>query len=277
MIFRTLFKRPVFEEPNEGAGGGEAPPEPGAAPDRISELLARVDRLVQTTEADRARDNARASQIQQQRERESVESLTRKAAEKVDAARTALAKAYEDGDASAIAAAAEQLSAATTERVAAQMQADAYKQRQTAAPQTRQQVDDSNLRRWRDSNKTWYGIDPEMTSAALEIGKTIEAEKVLEVGSVQYFDAIDHRLRQKFPDRLPRTGGVTMQTPRTAVTNSQSQQQTRIPASVAEGYRRMGIDVDNPETAKQLMASRQAAVAKGFLPENPTSGTVIER
>ena len=43
--------------------------------------------------------------------------------------------------------------------------------------------------------------------------------------------------------------------------------QTRIPASVAAGYRKMGINIDDPQVARRMLDNRQKAVSKGWLPE----------
>ena len=56
-----------------------------------------------------------------------------------------------------------------------------------------------------------------------------------------------------------------------------NRQQTRIPATVAEGYRRMGIDIDDPEVAKRMVANREIAVRKGWLPEKPNMGRILQR
>ena len=81
-------------------------------------------------------------------------------------------------------------------------------------------------------------------------------------------------MSQKYPDRMGGTpstmGGGYSGTPNTA-------SRGRIDKSVAEGYRRMGINIDDPETAKRMIANRQKAVQKGFLPDQPVRGPIVTR
>ena len=59
--------------------------------------------------------------------------------------------------------------------------------------------------------------------------------------------------------------------------NGAQPSQNRIPEAIASGYRRMGINVDDPEVAKQMVGAREQAVRKGFLPETPAYGSVVTR
>ena len=54
-------------------------------------------------------------------------------------------------------------------------------------------------------------------------------------------------------------------------------QKGRINKTIAEGYRRMGIDIDDPKVAERMLKNRQAAVEKGILPEQPIQGSIIQR
>ena len=101
----------------------------------------------------------------------------------------------------------------------------------------------ATLRAWKQRHADWYGVDAAMTKASHEIDRQIRANGVLSVGSKEYFDAIDRAMGQKYPDRMggtPQTAGIDGGTQNTATRG-------RIARSVAEGYRRMGIDVDDPE------------------------------
>ena len=62
-------------------------------------------------------------------------------------------------------------------------------------------MDTSNLDSWKDQNKTWYGIDSEMTKVSHEIDQGIRAAGTYTVGSKDYFDAINRAMKQRFPDR----------------------------------------------------------------------------
>jgi hypothetical protein len=169
--------------------------------------------------------------------------------------------------------------------VAAQQARDQIKANERKTPEQRGQgggadddLDTTNLDNWKKSNASWYGIDSDMTKAAHSIDASIRAAGVLEPGSSQYFEAVDRQMRQKFPDRFegsPQTGGGSGGSTYTGGGNNR--QQTRIPATVAEGYRRMGIDIDDPEVAKRMVANREIAVRKGWLPEKPNMGRILQR
>ena len=136
-------------------------------------------------------------------------------------------------------------------------------------------LDTTNLDSWRTKHSSWYGVDKDMTKAAHEIDAQIRGAGVLEAGSKEYFDAIDRQMSQKFPDQFkgtPRTGSGGG-----APVTSGGQRQVRIPASVADGYRRMGINIDDPKVAQRMVKNRERAVDKGWLPEQPASGRLVTR
>lgn len=284
----------VFDQANEGNGGGGTPQNTPTMDPRVDALASRLDTVVGALSTLAERDEMRNRQVSEQQERQGVERLVSDAQSKVEAARNKLALAHEEGDSRAIAEATAEISSASAEHVAAKMQLQAFQarqqqqqnqprpqqQQQPQTPQQQQKLDDTNLRAWREKNKDWYGIDPDLTKAALEVDREIQAEKVLTVGSTQYFNAVDARLRAKFPDKfkssqssatLPSQRGSNMNGNRTPAG------QGRIPASVAEGYARMGIDVTKPEVAEQMIKARETAVAKGFLPEQPHEGRIVTR
>lgn len=276
------FRAILRDTGEQSGGGGESP-----APDRMDMLEQRLGKLTQvlTGFAQESQQTKQHQQAEQQRQQavQAAEGFVTEAQQKLQASRAKLAAAYDSGDAQAIADASADMSTAAAEHTAARMHAESIKARSQQQPQTPQQtqpkVDDSNLRNWRDRNKEWYGVDGEMTRAALDIAKEVEAERVLEVGSPQYFQAIDARLRNKYADRMPRTtgGAAQVQTQRGSMSGNPPQSQNRIPEAVANGYRRMGINIDDPDVAKQMQAARQTAVQKGFLPEKPAYGTVVTR
>lgn len=280
--------RHILRDNGEGGGGyegGDAPSTPEN--DRVSALEARLGKLTQVLTATVQRDQQREQQTQQQQEHDktlrSAQSFVSDAEAKLNAARKKLAAAHETGDGVAIADATAEVSTYAAEHTAARMHFQSLAQRpahpqQPAQPQqTQQQVDDSNLRQWRARNSSWYGVDPEMTQAAQSAAKAIESERVLEVGSPAYFQAIDARVRKQYGDRMPQNNAAQMTSPRGNMGQRPAPTQNRIPESVAEGYRKMGINIDNPETAKQLLAARERAVEKGFLPSEPLNARVIGR
>jgi hypothetical protein len=271
-------KMPVFDT-DDSMGA------PSPAPDnRVDALEARIAQLTNIV-TQQAQAQQRQTQVQaQQTHVSAAESIVRDSEAKIALARTKLAQAYEAADSNLIAAATAEVGTATAEATAARMNFEQVKrnvatQPQAAVPQpAAQRIDDANLRTWRDKNKEWYGVDPELTRVALEIDREVRAEKILEVGSVQYFNALDARLRAKFPDKFQSNANPSQfQVQRGSKMPNTTPQGTRIPASVADGFRRMGLDVDNPEVAKQLVQARETAVRKGFLPSTPVTDRILSR
>ena len=265
------------------------PPAEDRFDDRYSALEARIAQLQQTLTSVTQRDEMRTRETQAQREAATIDHMVTSSAGKVEAAQRKLTAAYETGEAAAIAAATAEVSAASAEHIAAKMQKSSYdaaQRRQQEAPRTQQteaapKVDTTNLQKWRQRNSEWYGVDPEMTEAALQADRAIREQKVLEVGSDAYFRAIDARLRARFPDRMPAAGTPAAQAsggrPTAGAGNGGPKETGRIPEHVAEGFRRMGFDMDDPEVVARLLKSRQTAVQKGLLPEKPISDRVLDR
>lgn len=281
----------VFEREGEDGSGGDggtppSDPTPPADP-RFDALSSRLNIVTNALTTLAEREQNRDRQMTDQQERATVDRLVTDAERRVTDARTKLAAAHEEGDSQAIANLTAEVSSAAAEHVAAKMQQETYaaraaqQQRQPNPPAQQQaRVDDTNLRNWRDKNKDWYGIDPDMTKSALALGREIESEGVLPVGSTQYFNAVDARLRAKFPDKFAKpqnTGNVPANRGSNMNGNRPPPSQGRIPASVADGYKRMGIDVNDPKVAESMLQARDKAVQKGFLPETYTEGRIITR
>jgi hypothetical protein len=196
-------------------------------------------------------------------------------------AETALATAYDDGEGLEIAKAQRKLSEAVAKVERRDADLESWKAQVKAAeakakaapPKAGGDLDDTNLRDWKTKHSTWYGVDAEMTKASHEIDRQIRAAGVLSVGSKEYFEAIDRSLSQKYPDKF---GGTPQ-----GMTGSQQQQNTatkgRINRSIADGYRRMGINIDDPKTAERMLKHRETAVQKGILPQQPIQGSIIQR
>ena len=259
------------------------------ADDRYAALEARIANLQTALTSVTQRDEIRTRETQAQREAAVVEHMVTSSAGKVEAAQRKLAAAYESGEAAAIAAATAEVSAASAEHIAAKMQKSSYEaeqRRRQEAPRTppaeqAPKIDSTNLQRWRQRNADWYGVDQEMTDAALEADRAIRDQKVLEVGSEAYFKAIDARLRARFPDRMPAPGTSAAQAsagrPTAGAGAGGAKETGRIPEHAAEGFRRMGFDMDDPDVVARLLKSRQVAVQKGLLPEKPINDRVFAR
>ena len=258
-----------------GEGQGASNPAPADRNDHMQSQLDKLGAAVQTL-VDRDKKNTQSNEVTDLKRR--IGAAIGKKQKEVEAAENALAEAYEDGEGIAIAKAQRALSEATAvvERMKAEGQAAVrdLEAQAKAAEGGDGDLDTSNLDKWKDRNKMWFGVDEAMTRDALAIGRSIEQQGQIETDSHQYYEAIDREMQRKYPDRLKGSPGAAPQPTDTGTTNARV---TRIPQAVADGWRRMGINVDDPEVAKRMLGHRQSAVDKGILPEEPRYGRVIER
>ena len=124
------------------------------------------------------------------------------------AAKERYKKAYESGDPDAVTEAQEQLAKATVamDKVAnmrpitvKEPQAQYQPAPQQEAPQA--PTLDKRTRRWAEANSDWWGVDKEMTAAALGLdAKLAEQYGNDYIGSKEYFRAIDKTMRKRFPE-----------------------------------------------------------------------------
>lgn len=279
LLWKFVILRSAEDE--GGAGGGAGASDTGAA-DRNSLLEARVARMSEALDTLVSRDKNRDKQVRDSQASEAerrLEAAVRDADTTLDTAEKALAAAFDDGDGVTIAKAQRTLAEAAASRERIRVDVSTAREHLKAAARQQQtpssdNLNTSNLDAWKGKHKDWYGVDDGLTQAAHDIHATLTKEGVLKVGSQEYFNAIDHRMRARFPDKFGGSpagaamtrgsggGGGTGATP-----NSR-----RVPASIEEGWRRMGFDTSKPEVVTKLLASRQKAADKGLLPaEMPTS------
>lgn len=273
----------IERDDEEGAGAPEPQasqqPDPNAA---VSELAARLSQRLSVltdavTDVVRDREEERA-QMAAERARgviQSAEQRVRLAEAAAARAQEALATAIEGGDARAIAAAQASVTDAriAVSRSKEELRAAALRQsaerRTPARPEQEAQIDDRNLRDWKSRHKTWYGVDQGMTMAAHQIDSQIRAAGVIPVGSPEYFEAIDLQMAKKYPDyfgRTPNTGGGASGAGAGRSGALSDGNAVRIPGSIYDGWKRMGINVDDPEVVKRMMGHRRSLVEKGILP-----------
>ena len=134
-----------------------------------------------------------------------VEQAKARVAVELDQAKRQYKEAYEAGDADKVVAAQEALTTAKmrAERLAAwkptPLQTSETPVQQQPVTTPAPQVDPKALT-WRDQN-TWFGSDEEMTSLALGLHQRLVREGV-DPKSDDYYERIDTRMRQVFPDRF---------------------------------------------------------------------------
>lgn len=127
------------------------------------------------------------------------------------AAKDAFKKAYESGDADAIAAAQEQMAkiAIDQERFRiAKQRASAQQPLQTQRvpqeqiqPQPQPVRVDPKAQTWAERND-WFGTDKMLTAAAMAIHSTLVEDEGFDPTSDEYYGEIDRRIRREFPHKF---------------------------------------------------------------------------
>lgn len=187
---------------------------------RISKLTEK--RRQAERDAEEAKRLAQVLYEEKQRLEERVRSLdtgylseygTRLEAQSI-AAKDAFKKAYESGDADAIAAAQEQMSKIAIDqerfRIAKQRattQAPLQAERQEAQIQQQAQQRQPEVRvdpkaqSWAEKNE-WFGSDKMLTAAAMALHSTLVEDEGFDPTSDEYYSEIDRRIRREFPNKF---------------------------------------------------------------------------
>lgn len=187
---------------------------------RINKLTARA----RAEERDRQEAQRLAEQLyhENQRLQERIKGLdtgylseygTRLEAQSI-AAKDAFKKAYESGDADAIAVAQEQMSKIAIDaerfRIAKQRattQAPVQAERQEAFVQQQRQPEvrvDPKAQTWAERND-WFGSDKMLTAAAMALHSTLVEDEGFDPTSDEYYSEIDRRIRREFPAKFKTT------------------------------------------------------------------------
>jgi hypothetical protein len=187
---------------------------------RINKLTAKA----RSEERDRQEAQRLAEQLyhENQRLQERIKGLdtgylseygTRLEAQSI-AAKDAFKKAYESGDADAIAVAQEQMSKIAIDqerfRIAKQRattQAPVQAERQEAAVQQQRQPEvrvDPKAQTWAERNE-WFGSDKMLTAAAMALHSTLVEDEGFDPSSDEYYTEIDRRIRREFPTKFKTT------------------------------------------------------------------------
>lgn len=288
-------KRDVFRSPeDEGAGGasdysgeGGSPAPDNSGNDRMSALESRIGEMAQRMSEMAQSDRARRAQEELRTFENTLEQRVASAKSEVTAAEAALADAYDTGDGVQIARAQTKLSEAVSNRDRQLQNKENYDLRRreeerrqgggsgapgTGGAQPQQQPDTTNLNAWRNRNRSWYGIDEEMTQTARDADARIRKAGAIPVGSTEYFEAIDRVMKQRHPDKF---GG----TPPTAGGGGGGSRPSngaggRVAQSVLDGWRRMGIDTSDPKTVERMIKHRSTLADKGILPAQPVNAPI---
>ena len=257
----------VSKPEQQSSGGSELDQYSEGVKKRIDKLTARLRETQRREQAalDYARNvQARATQLEQQYMHVDTERLgeaNSRVQTQVVALKQIIRKAREEGDIDTETEAQQRLAAMTMEQsqIAAatqqreqQAQEWAYQQQvaaQQAAMQPQvpvQQEVDPRVEDWAERNP-WYGRDTAMTHAAWGIHRQLIQVEGFDPNSDAYYDELDNRLKQTFPNKLG--GGNQAQTNRAA-----RSVQTVAPASRSSGF-------NNARRTVKLTPS-QVAIAK---------------
>lgn len=187
-----------------------------------------------------------------------LEQAKRATATEVEQAKAKYKIAYESGDSDAVVAAQDELTAAKikADRVnnfrlpAVQTPEVEVKQQQTAPSP---QVDEKAVN-WQKQN-SWFGSDDEMTSFALGLHQKL-VKQGLDPRSDEYYEKINSRMRQVFPDEFDPAEEVEVEKPRQksnvvapATRSTAPKKIVLTPSSVALA-KRLGVPLE--EYAKQV-------------------------
>jgi hypothetical protein len=234
---------------------------------RIDKLTARLRETQRREQAalEYAKSvQARATQLEQQFmtvDSERLGEATGRVQTQVVALKQIIRKAREEGDIDTETEAQQRLTSLTMEQnqIAAatqqrEQQAQQWaQQQQLAAQQAAQQPQvqvqqevDPRVEDWAERNP-WYGRDTAMTHAAWGIHRQLIQSEGFDPNSNEYYDELDNRLKQTFPQKLG--GGQQAQTNRAA-----RPVQTVAPASRSSG-------INNARRTVKLTPS-QVAIAK---------------
>lgn len=133
-----------------------------------------------------------------------IEQSKSSAAMELEAAKKKLKEAFESGDSDALVDAQEQVAKATLRMdKTANLQPivaeeDNFK---PAQPQPTTKALPQKTQRWVESNKDWFGVDEEMTMAAMGIDKKLQREYGSDyIGTDDYFRKVDQTMRKRFPE-----------------------------------------------------------------------------
>ena len=231
---------------------------------RINKLTARLRETQRREQAamEYAKGiQARAHQLEQQfmtADTQRLGEATGRVETQVVALKQIIRKAREEGDVDTETEAQQRLTSLTMEQMqirASQQQREEHQrqwtaQQEAAAQQPVQQPQsqevDPRVEEWAEKNP-WYGRDTAMTHAAWGIHRQLIQAEGFDPNSEAYYDELDNRLRQTFPQRL---GGQNQ---------AQSNRAARSVQTVAPASRSSGIN--NARRTVKLTPS-QVAIAK---------------
>lgn len=118
----------------------------------------------------------------------------------LESARAAHKKAFEAGDAEALAKAQEDIARAITEQTA--IDGHRPSQFEKVEPPKRTPARDERSEKWQSDNSSWFMKDEVMTALAMGVHQKWKTATPSLVGSDEYYKAIDEEVKKRFPDKF---------------------------------------------------------------------------
>jgi len=133
-----------------------------------------------------------------------IEQTKTSATTDLESAKKRLKEAFEAGDSDALVEAQEAVAKATLKLdKAANMQPIVAPEEEfkDAEPEATTKALPPKTKKWVDTNKDWFGVDEEMTMAAMGIDKKLQRQYGSDyVGTDEYFKEVDQTMRKRFPE-----------------------------------------------------------------------------
>jgi hypothetical protein len=174
-----------------------------------------------------------------------LEQAKKVVANEVEQAKAKFKAAYEAGDAEAVTAAQEELTTAKikAERVNNFRPAVAKPEEPVVQPAPRAEPQaDSKALAWRDSNP-WFGSDDEMTAVALTVHRKL-VESGVSTNSDEYYEKINSRVRQLFPDAFTSDRPVKKSQVVTPATRSTAPKKIVLTQTQVQLAKRLGVPLE---------------------------------
>ena len=175
-----------------------------------------------------------------------LEQAKKVVANEVEQAKAKYKQAYESGDSDALVSAQEELTAAKikAERVNNFRPAVAKPEEPVVQPAPRAEPQaDSKALAWRDSNP-WFGSDDEMTAVALTVHRKL-VESGVSTTSDEYYEKINSRVRQLFPDAFTSDRPVKKSQVVTPATRSTAPKKIVLTQTQVQLAKRLGVSLED--------------------------------
>lgn len=174
-----------------------------------------------------------------------LEQAKKVVANEVEQAKAKYKQAYESGDSDALVSAQEELTAAKIKAERVNNFRPAVAKPETSvvqpAPRAEPQVDSKALA-WRDSNP-WFGSDDEMTAVALTVHRKL-VESGVSTTSDEYYEKINSRVRQLFPDAFTSDKPVKKSQVVTPATRSTAPKKIVLTQTQVQLAKRLGVPLE---------------------------------